>query len=512
MTNIITIMDTTLRDGEQTPGIAYTPSEKHHMCKFLLEEVGLDRVEVASARVSPGEQQAVKRICDWAKNENILEKVEVLGFCDGKRTVDWMIEAGCIKLNLLTKGSRKHCERQLGLSPEEHIEQVIKTVNYAHTNNIHVGVYLEDWSRGIQEDSEYVFNLVSALHSLGIKKVYLADTLGILSPNLTFDLVQLMAQKFKDISFEFHGHNDYGLATANALKAIEAGAEGIHVSVNGMGERAGNTSLAEIVVSMNDLTAFKNNIVESKLSAISELVETFSGKNIASNTPFVGGDVFTQTAGIHADGDAKGKLYEANLMPERFGRVRSYALGKLAGKASVDHNLKLLGISLSDENRSKLLERIVELGDKKQSIATEDLLMILSDILKRPKEESIKLNDFQVSIQSKGKPNATVSLNIFGADDQASASGDGGFDALMNAIKILTDKKGITLPELIDFKVRIPPGGKTEALVETLVKWEDTSIGRTFVTIGVDTDQLSAAMIAVEKMLNIITSEHISHG
>ncbi len=138
--------------------------------------------------------------------------------------------------------------------------------------------------------------------------------------------------------------------------------------------------------------------------------------------------------------------------------------------------------------------------------------MILSDILKRPKEESIKLNDFQVSIQSKGKPNATVSLNIFGADDQASASGDGGFDALMNAIKILTDKKGITLPELIDFKVRIPPGGKTEALVETLVKWEDTSIGRTFVTIGVDTDQLSAAMIAVEKMLNIITSEHINHG
>ena len=278
-----------------------------------------------------------------------------------------------------------------------------------------------------------------------------------------------------------------------------------------MGERAGNTSLAEIITCMNDHTQFTNDINELKLSAVSEMVETFSGKSVSSNTPLVGQDVFTQTAGIHADGDAKGKLYETNLVPERFGRVRAYALGKLAGKASLDHNLKNLGISLSEENRNKVLKRVVELGDKKQTIESEDLLMIISDVLKSPTDKTIRITQYSVNLESTAKPVAMIVIDFFGSTLKGSSEGDGGFDALMKAITKALSSESLVLPNLSDFRVRIPPGGKTEALVETLIKWDTQDISRTFVTNGVDTDQLGAAVIAVEKMLNIMGSLNAQH-
>ena len=506
MSQKILIMDTTLRDGEQTPGISYTPSEKLHLTKFLLSEVGVDRVEVASARVSQGEQQGAMRVIDWAKTQNCVEKIEILGFCDHKKSSDWIASVGGKALNLLTKGSKDHCEKQLGMNLSEHIHAITNTFKYAASQDITISAYLEDWSRGVQQDENYVIELLNALTALGVKRIYLADTLGILNPAMTYRLISDVKDRYPDQHIEFHGHNDYGLATANALMAVEAGVQGLHVSVNGMGERAGNTSLAEIVTCMNDYTTYQNNVNESKLSAISEMVETFSGKTVASNTPLVGLDVFTQTAGIHADGDAKGMLYETKLIPERFGRVRSYALGKLAGKASIDHNLKNLGITLSDDNRNKVLTRIVELGDKKQAIMPEDLLMIISDVLKRPSDEMIKIHYYSVDIRSDKKPIAHIKINYHGQELEARSDGDGGFDALMKAINMALIEKPIDLPELTDFRVRIPPGGKTEALVETLIKWDLKFGARTFVTIGVDTDQLGASIIAAEKMLNIVNS------
>jgi D-citramalate synthase len=511
MNKIISIMDTTLRDGEQTPGISYTPSEKLHVAKFLLSEVGVDRVEVASARVSIGEQQGAMRVLDWAHDNNCVEKIEVLGFCDHKKSVDWLKAINGKALNLLTKGSREHCEKQLGMTLSEHLNAIAKTIDYAKSNAIKPYAYLEDWSRGIQQDENYVTSLIKELILLGVQRVYLADTLGILNPDSTYNLISRMKDLYPDTLFEFHGHNDYGLATANALKAIQAGADGLHVSVNGMGERAGNTSLAEIITCMNDHTQFTNDINELKLSAVSEMVETFSGKSVSSNTPLVGQDVFTQTAGIHADGDAKGKLYETNLVPERFGRVRAYALGKLAGKASLDHNLKNLGISLSEENRNKVLKRVVELGDKKQTIESEDLLMIISDVLKSPTDKTIRITQYSVNLESTAKPVAMIVIDFFGSTLKGSSEGDGGFDALMKAITKALSSESLVLPNLSDFRVRIPPGGKTEALVETLIKWDTQDISRTFVTNGVDTDQLGAAVIAVEKMLNIMGSLNAQH-
>jgi len=504
----ISIMDTTLRDGEQTPGIAYTPSEKLHMARMLLTDVKVDRIEIASARVSLGELDAALRVTDWAKEAGLINRVEMLGFCDGQRSVDWIRRAGGRTLNLLAKGSEHHCRQQLGATPGEHIERIIETVDNAREQGLKVNVYLEDWSNGVRDNFNYVSGIMDALQNLEIGRVLLADTLGVLSPDEVGRLVSVMAVTWPQIPFDFHGHNDYGFATANAIAAIQSGVQGIHTCVNGLGERAGNTSLAEIVTAITDHTICDTGVNESRLAGISNLVEIFSGKNISDNTPILGDDVFTQTAGIHADGDAKGDLYATRLAPDRFGRERSYALGKLSGKASLDHNLRKLGIDLSETNRNKVLDRIIELGDKKHNVVPEDLLMIIADVLKTPAEHVVKIDRYVINVASDKPPEATVTVSFRGQTAEARGTGDGGYDAFMNALKEAVMHHGIEVPRLADYRVRIPPGGRTEALVETLIRWGDSAEpGATFTTVGVDSDQTTAAVIATEKMLNIVAHE-----
>ena len=503
----ISIMDTTLRDGEQTPGVAYTPSEKLHMARMLLTDVNVDRVEIASARVSEGELRGALRVTDWAREAGLIERVEMLGFCDKERSVDWIVRAGGGCINLLAKGSEHHCRQQLGMTPQKHRENIIQTVDYALHKDLRVNVYLEDWSNGVRDNFSYVSDIMDELHNFQIDRILLADTLGVLSPDEVRKLITLMTTGWPSAQFDFHGHNDYGFATANSIVAIQSGTSGIHASVNGLGERAGNTSLAEIVTAITDHTGYDTNINESRLAAISTVVETFSGKNISENSPILGHDVFTQTAGIHADGDAKGGLYATRLSPDRFGRERRYALGKLSGKASLDHNLDKLGINLSDSNRNKVLTRIIELGDKKHTVVPEDLLMIIADVLKTPAEHLVKINTYTINVSSDSPPEATVAISYKGRTSIAAATGDGGYDAFMRAVKEAVLEYGIEIPQLTDYRVRIPPGGRTEALVETLIRWNETKVNPGFFTVGVDSDQTAAAVIATEKMLNIVAYE-----
>jgi D-citramalate synthase len=287
---------------------------------------------------------------------------------------------------------------------------------------------------------------------------------------------------------------------------VEAGAKGVHTSVNGLGERAGNTRLAEVVAVLHDHGPFTTGVDESRLASISRLVETMSGKEIAGNAPIVGADVFTQTAGIHADGDAKGDLYESRLAPARFGRERRYALGKLSGKASLDQNLAKLGIELSAEAKGRVLARIVELGDKKHSVVPEDLRFILADVLKEPAYRLVRVESYTVAVGSDAAPSADVVVSVRGKRAEAAASGDGGYDAFMRALTKALTRFRIQLPRLADFRVRIPPGGRTSALVETVITWRSENGRDSWSTLGVDTDQLAAAVIATEKMLNAIVT------
>jgi len=505
----ITILDTTLRDGEQTPGVSFTSREKLIIAKSLLTEVGVNIVEATSARVSEGELNTIRDLCGWAQSEGFIDSIEILGFVDINRSADWIISGGGRVMNLLTKGSKRHLSMQLKKTPQEHITDIEKTVDYATDHGMIVNVYLEDYSSGmralVNNSDEYITDIISAISAMKVNRIMLPDTLGILSPAETKRYIKIIVEKFPAHEFDFHAHNDYGLATANTIAAIESGACCVHTTVNGLGERAGNAPLAEVVAAVHDHLNLKTSVSEKELFRISEIVEAYSGERVSHNKPVMGDYVFTQTAGIHADGDKKGDLYANLLTPARFGREREYALGKLSGGASIEHNLKKLGIELESGEMKALLKRVIELGDRKETVTVEDLPFIIADVLDTPQERKIEIKSCLVASGKGVTPTASFILKYEGEVIKEGASGDGGYDAFMNALRSASKKISLELPKLVDYEVRIPPGGRTDAIVETKITWQS---GKTrFNTTGVDTDQVMAAVKATEKMLNLITTD-----
>ena len=503
----IEIMDSTLRDGEQTNGVSFLPHEKLMISRMLLRDLNVDRIEVASARVSDGEMEAVKMICRYARQIDRLESVEVLGFVDGHVSVDWAAEAGCKTLNLLGKGSLKHCREQLHKSPEEHIGDIRQEVEYAHRRGISVNLYLEDWSSGMKDSPDYVYQLMDQLVDLPVKRFMLPDTLGILNPLQVVEYFRKMNRRYSDTHFDFHAHNDYDLAVSNSLAAALSGARGLHVTVNGLGERCGNAPLSSVQVILKDQFQAKTNINEERLNDISRLVESYSGIAIAPNQPIIGDNVFTQVAGVHADGDSKGGLYHNSLAPERFGRRRAYAMGKTSGRANIARNLEELGLELTPEQTQRVTKRITELGDRKEVVTQDDLPFIVSDVLKHDvAEDKVRLVSYQVSLAYGLKPLANVKVEVNGMQYEAHSSGDGQYDAFVKALKkIYNEYLDRTLPVLENYSVSIPPGGRTDALVQTVISWRRDN-GRILRTRGLDADQTEAAIKATIKMLNIIES------
>lgn len=500
----IEIMDTTLRDGEQTSGVSFPASEKLTLAKQLLEELEVDRIEIASARVSDGEFQAVKNITEWAASHNRLHQIEILTFLDQGVSLKWMQAAGAKVQNLLTKGSLNHLKYQLKQSPKEHFEAIAKNLEDADKLGITSNIYLEDWSNGMRKDPDYVFSFLDFLSTQKVKRILLPDTLGILFPSEAKRYLTQIVERYPNQHFDFHGHNDYDLSVANAMAAVESGVHGLHLTVNGMGERAGNTPLASVVAAINDfMPDIKTRVNESALYKVSRLVATFTGFRIPANKPIVGANVFTQTAGIHADGDSKKNLYYNDLLPERFGRKRKYALGKTSGKSNIQKNLEELGISLSKEEIQKVTQRIIELGDKKERVTIEDLPYIISDVLNTGLNTQKVVVESYVLTHAKGlQPTTTLLLRIDNASYEAHASGDGQFDAFLSALHQVYTQKKIVLPKLVDYAVHIPPGSSSDALCETTITWLHKD--KEFTTRGLDSDQTVSAIKATEKMLNIL--------
>lgn len=504
----VEIMDSTLRDGEQTNGVSFLPHEKLVIARKLLHDVNVDRIEVASARVSEGEKEAVSRICRAAAQVNRLERVEVLGFVDGGKSVDWLADCGGRTINLLAKGSLKHCTHQLHKTPEEHIEDIKREIAYATQKGMTVNLYLEDWSNGMKDSPEYVYQVMDALAPVtDIKRFMLPDTLGVMNPLQVIEYFRKMLKRYPHTHFDFHAHNDYDLAVSNSLAAVLSGAKGLHVTVNGLGERCGNAPLASVQAILKDQFHAKTNIVESQLNDISRMVESFSGIAVAPNQPIVGENVFTQVAGVHADGDSKDKLYYNELIPERFGRKREYALGKNSGRANIAKNLEELGLELTPEQTRRVTQRITELGDKKEIVTQEDLPYIVSDVLKHDgSEDRIKLLSYVVSTAYGLKPGANLKVEINGKQYDGSAVGDGQYDAFVKALRYIYRKYlNRTFPVLANYQVSIPPGGRTDALVQAVISWHYK--GGILRTRGLDADQTEAAIKATFKMLNIVENE-----
>ena len=505
----VEIMDSTLRDGEQTNGVSFLPHEKLVMARKLLGGLNVDRIEVASARVSEGEREAVSMICRYAVQAGRLERVEVLGFVDGGKSVDWIAECGCKVVNLLAKGSRKHCVQQLHKTPEEHLSDIRREIDYAVSRGLAVNLYLEDWSNGMRESAEYVYQMMDSLIETPVRRFMLPDTLGVMNPLQVIEYFRKMMKRYPDTHFDFHAHNDYDLAVSNSLAAVLSGARGLHVTVNGLGERCGNAPLASVQAILRDQFHAKTSIVESQLNDLSRMVESFSGIAVAPNQPIVGEYVFTQVAGVHADGDSKDKLYCNELAPERFGRKREYALGKQSGRANISKNLEELGLELTPEQTRRVTQRITELGDKKEIVTQEDLPYIVSDVLKHDvANERVRLISYVVSTAYGLKPGANVKVEINGRQYEAAATGDGQYDAFVKALRYIYKKYlNRTFPILANYQVTIPPGGRTDALVQTVISWYMDD-GRLLRTRGLDADQTDAAIKATFKMLNIVESKN----
>lgn len=500
----IEIMDSTLRDGEQTNGISFLPHEKLMIARMLLRDINIDRIEVASARVSEGEKDAVRMICRYAEANGMRDRVEVLGFVDGHLSIDWINDCGGRVINLLAKGSLKHCKQQLHKTPEEHIGDIMRVLDYADKCNFDVNLYLEDWSNGMKDSPEYVYKIMDSLEKSGIKRFMLPDTLGIMNPLQVIEYFRKMVRRYPGIHFDFHAHNDYDMAVSNSLAAVFSGARGLHVTVNGLGERCGNAPLSSVQVILKDHFEAKTNIDESRLNDISKLVEGYSGIAVAPNQPIVGENVFTQVAGVHADGDNKDNLYCNDLVPERFGRKREYALGKNSGRANIAKNLEELGLELTPEQTKRVTQRITELGDKKELVTQEDLPYIVSDVLKHDApEDKVRLVSYMVSTSYGLKPIASIKVNINGIDYAADSTGDGQYDAFVKALRLIyKNHLGKTFPVLDNYSVSIPPGGRTDALVQTIITWRNGD--KIIRTRGLDADQTEAAIKATFKMLNII--------
>ncbi len=496
----VQLMDTTLRDGEQTRDVSFSTSEKVSIAGALLSSLRVDRIEVASAAVSEGEKEAVTRIAEWATTGGCLERVEILGFVDERRSADWIVSTGARVMNLLTKGSERHCRLQLRRTPEQHLEEIRGTVEYACGQGLKVNVYLEDWSNGYRDSRDYVYTLVEGLQDTGVAHIMLPDTLGVMTPDQVHVSLSDMLTRFPEQTFDFHPHNDYGLATANAMRAVEAGIRTIHCTVNCLGERAGNVSLAEVSVALRDKMGMTLSIDETKILEVSRMVENFSGKRVADNTPVIGADVFTQTSGIHADGDHKAGLYQTPLSPERFDRKRNYALGKMSGKASLKKNLEQLGISLSPADQAEVLKRIVSLGDSKETITSEDLPFIIADVLERKDFRHIELLKCSVTSELDHASTVSIQVQVDGEVHEASGSGNGGFDAFVHAIRKVFPP-GFDFPELVDYELLIPKGGSTSALTEVFITWRDGT--RTVRTRGVSPNQVLAGVGATLRMLNM---------
>ena len=504
MNRYIEILDTTLRDGEQTESVSFLPHEKLTIARALLQDVKVDRVEVASARVSEGEKEAVSMICRWAKGAGMLDRVEVLGFLDDGKSVDWLVSCGCCNINLLCKGSLRHCQYQLGKTPQQHIDDIRRNIAYADSKGVRVNVYLEDWSNGMKDSPEYVFQVMDALVETSVVRFMLPDTLGVLNPMQVLDFMRKMVKRYPNTHFDFHAHNDYDLAISNVLAAVLSGCRGIHATVNGLGERAGNAPLASVQAILHDQFEALTNIDEAALFQISRLVESYSAIPISPNRPIVGESVFTQVAGVHADGDNKHNLYQNNLKPERFGRKREYALGKNSGKANIKKNLDALGLELTPEQTKLVTDRITELGDRKEIVTPDDLPFIVNDVIKHNVDSNkVRLVGYMVSTAHALRSYASLRIEIDGVEYEAASTGDGQYDAFVKGLhKIYAEKLHREFPVLTNYFVTIPPGGRTDALVQTVISWEYK--GKSLRTRGLDADQTDSAIKATIKMLNAI--------
>ncbi len=487
MSGKVFLLDTTLRDGEQTPGLSLTVDKKVSIAKKL-DEVGVDVIEGGSAIASEGEREALKRMM----KEGL--KAEVASFCRGLRgDIDAALSCDVDSVCLVIPASKLHIEKKLRKTPEDVLEITADCVQYAKKHGLVVDVLAEDGSR---TEPEYLKKLFGESVKAGADRVCLCDTVGVLCPEKTFELMQGLVKNLK-VRVGFHGHNDLGCGVANTLAAYRAGARELHCTVNGLGERAGNAAVDEVAVGLKYFYGV-DTLDTKKMSELSEFVSILSGVRVAPNKPLVGMNAFAHESGIHVDGVLKAAGTYEPITPEMVGQKRRIQLGKHSGRKAIELKLKDLGVKPNAQQAEEIFNKVKKVGDLGKEVTDADFHAIVFDVLQTPVEQHVKLKELVSLTGSNVTPTASVKLQIDGREKVAAGIGNGPVDAAINAIE---NALGGTDVKLTAYHVDAITGG-TDALVDVKIKLQKGDKEVSAASAG--TDIVIVSVEALLKGLNLL--------
>lgn len=487
MVKKVKVLDTTLRDGEQTPGVSLTPDEKLTVAKAL-DELGVDVIEAGSAVTSAGEREGIKKIAKEGLSAEVSSFARVM-----KSDVDLALECGVDSVFLVVPTSDIHLKYKLKKTQAEILAAAAEVVSYCKKHGLVVDVCCEDGSR---TDVGFLAKMAKTVAEHKADRFTVADTVGVSTPNKMRALFSELSKKTR-LPLCVHCHDDLGLATANTVAAVEAGASMVDVAVNGLGERAGNASLEEVVLALKMGYGVETAVKTAKIVAVSELVEKIYGVPVPPNKAIVGENAFTHEAGIHVDGILKkSETYEA-IKPESVGAQRRFVLGKHVGLKAVKKILEDEGIHVDEKQLGEIFEKVKYLGDKGKRVTSADLNALTDSVLGIKKKNAIELKELVAVAGNKFTPTASVKLMLNGDEVVESATGTGPVDAAINAIQ----KATTVVPfELMEYHVDAISGG-SDALVRIEVKLK--SKDRIVTAQGTGADIVLAS---VDAMLNGINA------
>ncbi|WP_456472169.1 (R)-citramalate synthase [Methanocaldococcus sp.] len=487
----VRVFDTTLRDGEQTPGVSLTPSGKLEIAKAL-DDLGVDVIEAGSAITSKGEREGIKLIAKEGLRAEICSFVRALPI-----DIDAALECEVDSVHLVVPSSPIHIKYKLKKSEDEVLDQAIKAVEYAKDHGLIVELSAEDATRA---NIDFLIKLFKEGEKAKADRVCVCDTVGVLTPQKSEELFKKITENIK-LPVSVHCHNDFGMAVANTCSAIIAGAKQCHVTVNGIGERAGNAALEEVVAALKFLYGYETNIKLEKLYEVSRLVARLMKLPVPPNKAIVGDNAFAHEAGIHVDGLIKSTQTYEPISPEVVGNRRRIILGKHSGRKALMYKLKLMGIEVNEDQLNKIYNKIKELGDLGKYVSDADLFAIIRDVLGKDLKEEIKLDELTVVSGNKITPIASVKLHYKGEDRILieTAYGVGPVDAAINAVRKAIS--GVADIKLEEYKVEAIGGG-TDALIEVTVKLRK---GTEIVEVKKsDADIIRASVNAVMEGINLL--------
>jgi len=483
----VKILDTTLRDGEQTPGVSLTPEQKLQIAKQL-DILGVNFIEAGTAIISEGEQRGIKAIAKEGLNAEISSFARLL-----KGDIDAAIKCDVDTINLVAPVSEGHIKKKLKIDRETLRNRTIEMAEYVKAHGLKVEISAEDASRADIVSLKSFFSDLSEV----VDRLCFCDTVGVLYPERTKEIFQTLC--VFDTPVAVHCHNDFGFATANSVAAVTAGAKVVHVTMNGLGERAGNASLEEVVTALEMLYGIKTSITKEKLYETSRLVMNLTKMPLAPNKPLIGDNAFTHESGMHVHGTlADTSLYEP-MDPGIIGRKRRFAFGKHTGKASVKMALDEVGIQADEEQMSKILTKVKELGDKGKLVTDADFQAVVEDVLSIEREERIKLVDLSVVSGKNVYPTASIRLEVDGVEVVEAGVGVGPVDATINALRKAMSGTEMDDLRLEEYHVDAITGG-TDALVNVIVKISRGD--RTITASGVSEDIVIASVRALINGVN----------